>query len=83
MLVSVIVPVHNAEKSIELCLNSIVSQTYSPIEIVIFNDNRSGYYSVYRTVEVTTVGDAFVNVTVPPKELSKTPRVFTPLVAFQ
>ena len=34
-------------------------------------------------VEVTTVGEAFVKDTVPPKELSNTPRVLTVLVAFQ
>lgn len=37
-LVSIIVPVYNAEKSIGFCLNSIASQTYQDIEIIIIND---------------------------------------------
>ena len=36
--VSVIVPVYNVEKYIDKCLNSLVNQTLSDIEIVIVND---------------------------------------------
>lgn len=37
-LVSVIVPVYNAEKYIEKCLDSIVNQTFKDFEIVIIDD---------------------------------------------
>ena len=37
-MVSVIVPVYNAEKYIRHCLDSICSQTYSDLEIVLVND---------------------------------------------
>lgn len=36
--VSVIVPAYNAEKNIEQCINSIATQTYKNIEIIIVND---------------------------------------------
>ena len=36
--VSIIIPVYNAEKYIEKCLNSVVSQTYNNLEIIIVND---------------------------------------------
>ena len=36
--VSIIVPVYNAEKYIEKCLNSIIDQTYKNLEIIIIND---------------------------------------------
>lgn len=36
--VSVIIPIYNAEKNIETCLNSIVKQTYKDIEIICVND---------------------------------------------
>lgn len=36
--VSIIVPVYNAESSIGYCLNSITSQTYTNLEIILVND---------------------------------------------
>ena len=36
--VSIIVPVYNVEKYIKKCLNSLVHQTLSDIEIIIVND---------------------------------------------
>lgn len=40
-LISVIVPVYNAEKTIEKCVNSILSGTYKEIEVVIVNDGST------------------------------------------
>lgn len=37
-LVSVIIPMYNAEKSIEKCVGSIIQQTYTNLEIIIVND---------------------------------------------
>lgn len=37
-LVSVIVPIYNIEKYIERCIVSLISQTYSNIEIILVND---------------------------------------------
>lgn len=37
-IVSVVVPVHNCEKYIDKCLNSIVNQTYTCLDIVIVDD---------------------------------------------
>lgn len=36
--VSIIVPVYNAEKYIERCLNSLLAQTFGDIEIIVIND---------------------------------------------
>lgn len=44
-LISVIVPVYNAEKTLEKCLQSLQKQTYSHIEFILVNDgsiDRSG-----------------------------------------
>lgn len=40
-LVSVIIPVYNVEKYLAQCLNSIINQTYSNLEIMIINDGSS------------------------------------------
>lgn len=37
-LVSIIIPIYNAEKTISRCLNSILSQTYKELEILLIND---------------------------------------------
>lgn len=39
--VSVIVPVYNGEEYIEKCINSILSQTYDNIELIIVNDGST------------------------------------------
>ena len=40
-IVSVIVPVHNAEKYLVQCLSSILGQTLQDIEIICVDDNSS------------------------------------------
>ena len=37
-LISIIVPVYNAEKYVEICITSILNQTYKNIEIIAIND---------------------------------------------
>lgn len=36
--ISVIVPIYNVEKYIKKCLNSIINQTYTNLEIILVND---------------------------------------------
>lgn len=40
-IISVIVPAYNAEITIKRCLNSIISQTYQPLEIIVVNDGST------------------------------------------
>ncbi len=40
-LVSVVVPVYNVEQYLDRCVNSIVSQTYSRLEIILVDDGSS------------------------------------------
>ena len=40
-LVSVVIPVYNAEKSIVAVLQSVINQDYRPIEIILVNDGSS------------------------------------------
>lgn len=37
--ISIIVPIHNSEKYLEKCLDSICGQTYKNLEIILINDN--------------------------------------------
>jgi glycosyltransferase involved in cell wall biosynthesis len=40
-MISVIVPIFNAEKTLERCLNSIKNQTYRDLEIILVNDGST------------------------------------------
>ena len=40
-LITVIVPIYNSEKYLKRCLNSIVNQTYSNIEIILIDDGST------------------------------------------
>ena len=41
MLFSIIVPMYNAAKSIRLCLDSILRQTFDDYEVIIINDGST------------------------------------------
>lgn len=51
-LISVIVPVYNAEKDLENCIKSILSQTYETFELILVNDgSKDGSLEICRTFE--------------------------------
>lgn len=45
--ISVIVPIYNAEKFLEKCLDSIVKQTYKNLEIILINDGSTDSSKIY------------------------------------
>ena len=39
-LVSVIIPIYNTEKFLPLCINSVLNQTLTDIEVLLVNDGK-------------------------------------------
>ena len=40
-MISIIVPVYNAEKTLDMCLKSLVGQTYTDLQILLINDGST------------------------------------------
>ena len=40
-LVTVIIPIYNVEKYLNKCIESVVAQTYSNLEIILINDGST------------------------------------------
>lgn len=59
-LVSVIVPIYNAEKYLEQCIESIQKQVYHKIEIILVNDGSTDGSGVI--CDVYAENDARINV---------------------
>lgn len=38
-LISIIIPIYNAEKTIKKCIDSILNQTYKNFELILINDD--------------------------------------------
>lgn len=38
---SIIIPVHNSERYLERCIQSVISQTYTNIEIILIENNST------------------------------------------
>ena len=68
-MVSIIIPVYNAEEYLGYCLNSVVSQTYQHIEIILVNDGSTdnsltickNYAEIDNRVSVLTIENAGVS----------------------
>ena len=39
--ISIIIPIYNTEKYLEKCINSVISQTYKNIEVILINDGST------------------------------------------
>ena len=55
-LVSIVIPVYNASKFIDKCLDSILKQTYSNIEVILVNDGScDNSLEILREYEIPSV----------------------------
>lgn len=59
-MVNVIVPVYNGASSLEVCINSILKQTYTNLEVIIINDGSTD--SSYKIAERLSIYDKRIKV---------------------
>ena len=50
-LVSIIVPIYNVEKYLRQCLDSILRQTFRPLEIILVNDGSDTICQEYAEID--------------------------------
>lgn len=70
-LISLVIPMHNAEKYITECLNSAIQQTYTNLEIVIIDDSStdksasivSGYIGKHTNITLEAVNNGNASLT--------------------
>lgn len=56
-LISIIVPVYNAEKTLRRCVRSLMGQTYRNLEIILVNDgSKDGSLDICREFAGRTPG---------------------------
>lgn len=60
MLISIVIPVYNAEKFITKCLDSLINQTYNDLEIIAINDGSND--STPNILDEFAVTDKRINV---------------------
>lgn len=69
--ISIIVPIYNAEKTLERCIKSLINQSYKNIEIILINDGSSDrslnicntYRKVDKRIKVITQNNMGVSLT--------------------
>ena len=62
--VSVIIPVYNKEKYIEQCLETVINQTYSNLEIIIIDDaSTDNSMDIARSIKDERIKDKIMVVT--------------------
>ncbi|MBN9337548.1 MAG: glycosyltransferase family 2 protein, partial [Chryseobacterium sp.] len=53
LLISLIIPCYNAERSLEKCLTSVINQSYSNLEIIIIDDGSTdGTSKIYEYFQI-------------------------------
>ena len=63
-MLTVVVPVYNNDKYLKQCVNSILNQTYSQLEIILVDDgstdNSAAICDYYQTIDATVKGNATI-----------------------
>lgn len=68
-MVSIIIPLYNAEKHLGYCLNSVISQTYHEIEVILVNDGSTdnslsicqNYTAIDKRISIITIENGGVS----------------------
>ncbi|EEU7037458.1 glycosyltransferase family 2 protein, partial [Campylobacter jejuni] len=51
--IGVVIPIYNVEKYLRECLDSVINQTYTNLEIILVNDGSTDEHSLNITKEYT------------------------------
>ncbi|WP_081694477.1 MULTISPECIES: glycosyltransferase [Planktothrix] len=63
-MISIIIPVYNAEKTIQSTINSVLNQTFIDWELIVINDGSTEFFYRNNKLKLSSINMVFLKILV-------------------